>query len=221
MHAAVAAYDFSGGIKARPMDSYNALVDLMGHEHLGGKTLLFFAECLRKTYWSAPPFNGGLSSSLFVSQDGVAIDSVLVDFLRSEGDVPEGSIDNYLHEAAQADNPPSGTIYDPENDGIPLESLGVHEHWNNSADRQYSRNLGAGEGIELVQSIVVDVIDGDFEPDGDVDADDFSVLAAHWLESDRPGCVGDLDGDCDVDLDDLTVWIQNWDQNIFLPSAAE
>jgi hypothetical protein len=210
MHAAVAAYDFSGGITARPMGSYNALVDLMGHEHLGGKTLLFFVECLRNRFWSAPPFNGGSPSSLFVSQDGVAIDSVLVDFLRSQEYVPDGSIDNYLHEAALADNPPSGTIYDPEADGIPLESLGVHEHWNNSIDKQYSRNLGTGEGIELVQSIVVDVIPGDFEPDGDVDADDFSVLAAHWLESDKPGCVGDLDGDCDVDLDDLEVWIQNW-----------
>src|SRR4030042_866779 len=117
MHAAVAAYDFSGGITARPMGSYNALVDLMGHEHLGGKTLLFFVESLRNRFWSASPFNGGLSSSLFVSQDGVAIDSVLVDFLRSEGDIPEGSIDNYLHEAALADNPPSGTIYDPAADG--------------------------------------------------------------------------------------------------------
>ena len=214
MHAAVAAYDFSGGITARPMGSYNALVDLMGHEHLGGKTLLFFIECLRYRFWSTPPLDGGLSSSLFVSQDGVAIDSVLVDFLRSGADVPAGAIDNYLHEAALADNPPSGTIYDPEADGTPLASLGVHEHWNNSTDKQYSRNLGTGDGIELVQSIVVDVIPGDFEPDGDVDADDFSVLAAHWQESGRPGCVGDLDGDCDVDLDDLAVWVQNWNLGV-------
>jgi hypothetical protein len=28
--------------------------------------------------------------------------------------------------------------------------LGVHEHWNNPVDRQYSRNLGTGQGIELV-----------------------------------------------------------------------
>jgi hypothetical protein len=152
MHAAVAAYDFTGGIKARPMGSYNALVDLLGHEKLGGKTLLFFAESLRNRYHSAP-FNGGLSCSLFVSQDGVAIDSVLVDFLRSEGGVPGGAIDNYLHEAALADHPPSGTVYDPENDGTPLESLGVHEHWNNPVDRQYSRNLGTGEGIELIQAL--------------------------------------------------------------------
>jgi hypothetical protein len=150
MHKSVAALNFSADIPMRPMGSYNALVDLLGHKDLGGKVLLFMAECIRYRYWSAPPFNGGPASSLFMSQDGVAIESVLLDFLRSEGAVASGTADNYLHEAAQADNPPSGTVYDPENDGIPLESLGVHEHWNNSTDKQYSRNLGTGEGIELI-----------------------------------------------------------------------
>lgn len=151
MHKSIAARDFSGDIPMRPMGSYNALVDLLGHKDLGGKVFLFMAECIRYRYWSAPPFNGGPASSLFISQDGVAIESVLLDFLRSEGAVASGTADNYLHEAAQANNPPSGTVYDPENDGIPLESLGVHEHWNNPTDKQYSRNLGADEGIELVQ----------------------------------------------------------------------
>jgi len=61
-------------------------------------------------------------------------------------------VDNYLHEAALADDPPSGTFYDPEGDGTGLSSLGVHEHWDNPEDRQYSRNLGTGEGIELIHS---------------------------------------------------------------------
>jgi len=47
-----------------------------------------------------------------------------------------------------ADNPPSGTIYKP--DGVRLKSLGVHEYWNNATDKKYSRNLGTGNGIELV-----------------------------------------------------------------------
>lgn len=153
MHKAVAALDFFADIPMRPMESYNVLVDLMGHKDLGGKTLLFIAECIRYRYWEAPPFNGGPASSLFMSQDHVAIESVLLDFLRSEGDIVAGTADNYLHEAAQAGDPPSGTVYDPENDGIPLESLGVHEHWNNPADRQYSRDLGTGEGIELIDII--------------------------------------------------------------------
>lgn len=31
-----------------------------------------------------------------------------------------------------------------------VTNLGVHEHWNNSAEKLYSRNLGKDEGIELV-----------------------------------------------------------------------
>jgi hypothetical protein len=62
-----------------------------------------------------------------------------------------GNVDNYLHEAALANKPPSGVRYDPEGDGTGLDSLGVHEHWNNPADRKYSRNLGTGNGIELIQ----------------------------------------------------------------------
>jgi hypothetical protein len=77
----------------------------------------------------------------------------MLDFLRSAGVVPAGTPDNYLHEAAQANKPPSGTVYDPENDGVPLQSLGVHEHWNNPTSKQYSRNLGTGNGVELIQII--------------------------------------------------------------------
>jgi len=60
---------------------------------------------------------------------------------------------NYLHEAALAASPPSGSIYDPEGDGTPLQNLGVHEHWNNAMDRKYSRDLGAGEGIEFIRAV--------------------------------------------------------------------
>jgi hypothetical protein len=31
-----------------------------------------------------------------------------------------------------------------------VPSLGVHEHWNNAADKQNSRNLGVSQGIELI-----------------------------------------------------------------------
>jgi hypothetical protein len=148
---------------------YRALVDLMGHAHLGGKTLLHLIDGLYGGYywegtpykWDMPPFNGDWPSSLFVSQDPVAIDSVAYDFLLEEwpdvvndGNGSPGSLqggaEDYLHEAAQADAPPSGTFYDPENDGMALASLGVHEHWNNAIDKQYTRNLGTGDGIELI-----------------------------------------------------------------------
>jgi hypothetical protein len=62
--------------------------------------------------------------------------------------------DDYMHEAALADDPPSGAFYDPDHatNVQRLPSLGVHEHWNNPVQMQYSRNLGAGDGIELVGS---------------------------------------------------------------------
>lgn len=99
------------------------------------------------------PFNNDWTSSLFMAQDNVAIESVCLDFLRSEPtqDHVYGSVDNYLHEAAMAHNPPSETFYDPEGDGIGLNSLGVHEHWNNAEDMMYIGNTTTGEGIELVK----------------------------------------------------------------------
>jgi hypothetical protein len=207
-------------VNRRGMGHYRALVDLMGHSELGGKTVLYLVDGLfagrnwdsQPVKWNMAPFYGDWPSSVFVSQDPVAIDSVCYDFLRTEwNDYPHyDGTDDYLHEAALANDPPSGTIYDPENDGISLESLGVNEHWNNSTDKQYSRNLGTGEGIELIQASAENVIPGDFELDGDVDFDDLWVLSAYWLESSRRGCIGDLNGDRVVDLKDLAIFAQNW-----------
>ena len=145
--------------------NYRALVDLMGHAHTGGKTLLYLIDGLyagvhpndsSPRRWDAPPFNGDWTSSLFASQDPVAIESVGFDFMQFEGDPrnypQKPGTDDYMHEAALADDPPSGTFYDPDHEGDEqrLASLGVHEHWNNPVDMAYSRNLGTGEGIELV-----------------------------------------------------------------------
>jgi uncharacterized repeat protein (TIGR01451 family) len=140
---------------------YRALVDLMGHEDLGGKTLLYLIDGLfggkgwysEPSTWAMQPFNGDWPSSLFLSMDPVAIDSVARDFLSlqwPEDVLAHEGVEDYLHEAALADNPPSGTTYDPERDGTAMTSLGVHEHWNNPLDKQYSRNLGTGDGIELL-----------------------------------------------------------------------
>ena len=153
--------------KGRPMGTYNTLVDLMGHKDLGAKTLLFMIDGLYAveneglpvslaSRWNSAPFNGHWSSSLFLSQDNIAIESVGLDFLRAEQAVNSnytltyGAVDNYLHEGSQADNPPSGTFYHPNGDTVRLQSLGVHEHWNNADGKKYSRNLGTGNGIELV-----------------------------------------------------------------------
>ena len=144
--------------------SYNSLVDLCGHQQTGGKTILYIIDGIYATKhneyrlnttakWKSAPFNNNWTASLLVSQDGVAIDSVALDFLRNEptlATIVTGAVDNYLHEMAQANKAPSKTVYDPEKDGKPLTSMGVHEHWNNATDKQYTRNLGSGAGIELV-----------------------------------------------------------------------
>ena len=180
VHPYIAVHDFGnpGGtgkwdFYGRDMGTYTPLVDVMGHPHLGEKTLLYLVDAFYTVRrqnldvtiddkWLMEPFNGDWPSSLFLSQDGVAIESVGLDFLRSEPSQfnVTGNVDNYLHEAANADSPPSGTVYDPDGDGEALKSLGVHEHWNNAIDKKYSRNLGTGKGIELVylQSAKPDVV---------------------------------------------------------------
>ena len=149
---------------SRPYGTYNCLVDILGHDEFAGKTILYMFDALyvSKNHSVAPNKWESLGtpyhwvSSIFVSQDPLAIDSVGLDFLRNEPTVTvvQGDVDNYLHEAAQADAPPSGTFYDPNHTGdvARLSPLGVHEHWNNATDRKYTRNLGIGSGIELINS---------------------------------------------------------------------
>jgi len=154
-------YDLHPNISNPELGVYRTLVDLMGHPHIGGKTVLYLIDGLyagRHPKRLSPiklktaPFNDDWSSSLFVSQDPVAIDSVGFDFLWAEWDEDphRSGADDYLEEAAMANDPISGTLYDPDSDGTPLQSLGVHEHWNNPRDKQYSRNLGKNGGIEMV-----------------------------------------------------------------------
>jgi hypothetical protein len=146
-------------------DQYRHIVDYTGHKDLGGKTLLFIVDGLwaGKSWdgviekWKMQPFNNDYPSSVFFSQDPIAIDAVCFDFLLEEYSTKSSSekypymqgADDYLKQAASSANWPAGITYDPEGDGIPIGSLGVYEHWNNATDKKYSRNLGTGKGIEL------------------------------------------------------------------------
>ena len=151
------------------MGIYSPLVDLMANKHLGGKTVLYMLDAIicapsegasitiDNSKWKQEPFGGDFTSSIFVSQDPVAIDSVGADFLINEPAVTDNnyaardvSNENYLHEAGLVANAPSGTVY-TDSFGETVTNLGVHEHWNNPTDKQYSRNLGKNEGIELVK----------------------------------------------------------------------
>ncbi len=150
-------HDFAS--RERPMGSYNCLVDLIAYKHLGGKTLLYMADFLyvaesqNARVIRYQSFDNHWCSSVFASQDPVAIDSVALDFIRNEPTADEcrGYPENYLHEAALAGKAPSGTVYNPNPGREPAESLGVHEHWNSAAEKKYSRNLGKKNGIELVR----------------------------------------------------------------------
>ena len=142
---------------------YLTFVDFLGHKDLGGKTMLFLIDGLYgsklvngepKPKWKMAPFNNDWACSLFASQDGVAIDAVGLDFLRYEWpDAPDMNYaEMFLIEAAQANNPPSKTFYDPERDKTGLKSLGAYEHWNNADEKKYSRNFGLNKGIELIKT---------------------------------------------------------------------
>lgn len=152
------------------MKVYSPLVDLMANYELGDKTVLYMLDALicatsegdditgSNARWKQSPFNGHYTSSIFVSQDPVAIDSVGADFLMNEPTVTEENdslknnptVENYLHEAALVKKAPSGSVYKNGNKKR-VKNLGVHEHWNNPVSKKYSRNLGKKEGIELVK----------------------------------------------------------------------
>ena len=156
-------------LEEQKMSDYSPLVDLLGNYTIGQKTFLYVFDAFicapgesmevssDNSKWHQAPFNGYWTSSCFFSQDPIALDSVGADLLTNEPEVynrnksvkTTRATENYLHEGALAFAPPSGTHYQ-DGLGNPLESLGVHEHWNNCSEKLYSRNLGKDEGIELI-----------------------------------------------------------------------
>lgn len=151
-----------GHVSSPEIGRYSPLVDFMADSRVGGKTALYLLDALvcatsegasvtrEAALWQQSPFDGGFASSVFASQDPVAIDSVGADLLTNEpavtsrnAAVAHAGVEGYLHEAARPAASPSGIDYGVEN-------LGVHEHWNNARDKQYGRNRGQSEGIELI-----------------------------------------------------------------------
>jgi gluconolactonase len=134
--------------------------------------------------------------------------------------------DDYLHEAALIPDPCSGTNYDPNHDGGLTESLGVHEHWNDVNNKQYSRNLGTGNGIELVR-----YAPGwpDISGDGFVNFEDFAKFANAWRSTTGSA---NYDANCDIssspgngviDEKDLIVlcanWLEDFNSELVMPGA--
>ncbi len=167
----LSVYSYAHGSLPDKVDGYGHyrhLVDYMGHKDMGEKTVLFMVDGIwsgREFWgkifkWDMSPFNGDYPSSIFLSQDAVAIESVVYDFLLeefrnkpAEDQFPYMSgTDDYLFQAADASYWPDGIEYDPEDDGTVIGSLGVYEHWNNPISKQYTRNLNTGDGIELIKT---------------------------------------------------------------------
>ena len=118
-----------------------------------------------------------------------------------------------MHEAAEADSPPSGHgyDYDPVGTGTPLESLGVHEHWNDALKKQYSGNLKTADGIELIRSPRAW---GDINGGG-VDLEDLLIIANNWLKDDcgpsNDWCNGaDITHDTKVNMLDYSYVAADW-----------
>ena len=126
----------------------SALTNYMTNANFGGKTILWVMDAMYPnknldgtpdTKWTDAPFNGRPASSFIMSLDGVAEESVSLDFIfqhYADEINSNGGLSNseaYLINAAQA-------------------NAGVHEHWNNNTDRQYSKNLDPTvvNGIELI-----------------------------------------------------------------------
>lgn len=149
----VHGYHESGHILGNPTPQ----TDLLAHEQIGGKTLLYIGDGTYPTKidhktiakFDMYPFNNDWTNSLFFSQDPVAIDSVMYDFLHTEGTNPSEGSQNYLHQSAV----PNPNTYDPEDDGTFLtDSLGVHEHWD-TTENIFSPNRYSGpsnNGIDFI-----------------------------------------------------------------------
>src|SRR5665648_7360 len=160
-------------------NAYSPLVDLATSPNLGAKTILYLLDglyCGRKwrTYplhFPNPPFNNKVvpyenpewPACLLASFDCVALQSVGLDIVYAQSknntessyhNVPRilvrDNADDFLREMADPDHAPSGTKY--IQNGKPIKSLGVFEHWDNDLSMRYSRNLDPkkGRGIEFL-----------------------------------------------------------------------
>ncbi|MDP4291701.1 MAG: DUF362 domain-containing protein [Bacteroidota bacterium] len=160
-------------------NAYSPLVDLAASPNLGAKTLLYLLDglyCGRKfnsypIHFPNPPFNNRATpyqnpdwpSCVLASFDGVALQSVGLDIFYAQSKnnteptyhnvsriLVRENADDFLREMANPENGPSGVKY--MQNGKPVKSLGVFEHWDNDNTMRYSRNLDPknGKGIEFI-----------------------------------------------------------------------
>jgi hypothetical protein len=103
----------------------NPLHDIYLNSHIRDKTILIIGDAIfghRFSNTGIPEvwntFDGEFPKSIFVSNDPVAIDSVMFDFSTAEFTKPIEA-QEYLHRAVEL-------------------GLGTHDHWDNPIDKQYA-----------------------------------------------------------------------------------
>lgn len=101
-----------------------------------------------------------------------------------------------------------------------LTSNTIYAYTVMARDKNPNHNTTAPSQVSSART----TIPGDFEPDGDVDFDDYSRFALHWPNDGLFGSEYDLDDDNDVDLQDLAILCGNWlevaEQPLPLPGQA-
>lgn len=114
-------------------------------------------------------------------------------------------VDGTLETIGQIVNRPVNTAADYDvHVGVFLPSLRYFQGLMDEV-RIYDRTLSGAEIHNLYQ---MHALVADTEPDGDVDLNDFAVLADSWQNSET--CDGDLTCDCTVDIDDLMFMADEW-----------
>jgi len=100
-----------------------------------------------------------------------------------------------------------------------LEPNTVYTYTVTARDKSHNHNTTAPSQPSSART----ALPGDFEPDGNVDFDDYARFASLWPSA-IPGSEADFDDDNDVDLRDLAILFGNWlevaEQPLPLPSQA-
>ncbi|GHT57303.1 hypothetical protein FACS18945_1250 [Bacteroidia bacterium] len=147
---------------------YRIFVDLMASRYLGQKVVLNIVDALysgvgwdgRNVKWAMAPFNGNYPSSVFMSLDPVALESVCLDFLRGEY-TQTTSVWGASSAASSANrNWKEAFPYYP----------GIDDHLHQLADPNY----------RPVATEFISGTGGNYNPDGDKVFDYSLGVHAHW-----------------------------------------
>ena len=101
----------------------------------------------------------------------------------------------------------SGWQDNPSYEDTGLNPDTVYTYTVTARDKNPNHNTTASSQPSSAKTFLA----GDFEPDGDVDFDDYAVFASLWGKTKCCECVrADLNGDETIDFEDLSILLANW-----------